>query len=156
MLGIILTVILGLGADQISKWAAAKYLAGGNDISVIGNFLKLHYLENRGAAFGILQGKMIFFVLITIFAVGLLIYLLRKEKNASIWFQIGIALILFGALGNFIDRIRLGYVIDFIKLDLVSFYEFPIFNVADIGVTIGTAIVILYELFIPGKERSRK
>ena len=102
-----------------------------------------------GAAWGMFEGKMFFFYAITAVAVGTLLYLMFKEKGKSKLLLTAYAFILAGAVGNFIDRIRLGYVVDMFKFE---FIDFPIFNVADICLTFGVIFLFYYVIF---KEQSK-
>lgn len=145
----ILIIGLGLIVDRLTKVYAVKNFIDNPITSPLINFT---YLENRGAAFGILQDKRIFFLLITLAIVGYLIYQLYKthHKNPPM-INISLAMIISGALGNFYDRLVNGYVVDFIEF---SFINFPIFNVADILVTLGCGLMIIYILFFDQKERN--
>ena len=139
----ILIIIVGLILDRLSKIYAINNFI---DKPIEGPIINLTYLENRGAAFGILQDKRIFFLLITIGIVCYLIYyFIKNYKNNPLILNIALSLIISGALGNFYDRAFNGYVVDFIEF---SFVNFPIFNIADIFVTIGCGVSIIYILFI--------
>lgn len=139
----ILIIITGLILDRLSKIYAINNFI---DKPIEGPIINLTYLENRGAAFGILQDKRIFFLLITIGIVCYLIYyFIKNYKNNPLILNIALSLIISGALGNFYDRAFNGYVVDFIEF---SFVNFPIFNIADIFVTIGCGLSIIYILFI--------
>ena len=119
--------------DQLSKIWALSALRGTEGIAVIPNVFELSYLENRGAAFGILQDHQIFFVLITVAAAVILTWIYRRipQTKKYIPLRISYALIMAGAFGNLIDRVFRGYVIDFIYFSLI---DFPVFNMADIYV----------------------
>ena len=133
LVGIALAVIL-LWLDQWTKQLAVNHLKGQADIELIPGVLKLHYLENHGAAFGILQNQQWFFVLMTLVILAVLLYVvIRMPKIAHYLpaFLLAFALIA-GALGNFYDRLVQKYVVDFIYFCLI---DFPIFNLADIYVT---------------------
>ncbi|MDD3751284.1 MAG: signal peptidase II, partial [Tissierellia bacterium] len=103
--------------------------------------------ENRGAAFSILQNQRIFFLVITVIMLIILGVIYFKNKNMSKLSKLSIAMIAGGAIGNFIDRLRLGYVIDFIDVRFGSFYNFPVFNIADSVVVCGTILMIILILF---------
>ncbi len=140
--GILVLVIF----DQISKFLASVYLKGTEGIVLIPNILKLQYLENRGMAFGMLQGKQIVFIIFCLVFLGIIFYIFyRIPKNRYYLPLIVIGAVLAGgAAGNFIDRLVYGYVIDFIYLECI---DFPIFNIADIYVVCGgiaLAAVILF------------
>lgn len=132
-LDLLITAVL-VGIDQFTKYLAVLFLKGQTSLVLIPGVLELKYLENRGAAFGILQGKKGFFVIMTILILCACLYTLWKmpaQKKYAFLHVLG-AVLAAGALGNFIDRVRLDYVVDFIYFSLI---DFPIFNVADIYVT---------------------
>ncbi len=134
--------------DQLSKQSAAKHLMYKKPFVILENFIQLHYVENRGAAFGILQDKKIFFVIITLTVVIItLYYLINNYYDLHKFTRIGVALLLAGAIGNLIDRVRLGYVIDFISVKLINAYDFPVFNIADISIVIGTVFIMFLVAF---------
>ena len=138
--------------DQYTKAIAVRYLKGQNPVPVISSVLYFLYIENRGAAFGFLQGAQIFFYLITIFVLFLILYVLRKlpDEKRYVPLYIVCVLIFSGAIGNFIDRVRQQYVVDFIYFKPI---DFPVFNVADIYVTTGAIImVLLFLLFYNDHE----
>lgn len=132
--------------DQGTKYLAVKELKNQASFVILQGVFELHYLENRGAAFGVLQGKKIFFITITLFMIILLIYVYGKLPAERRFYPLqGICIALFaGAIGNFIDRILHNYVIDFFYFSLINF---PIFNVADIYVTCAMALFIVLFLF---------
>ncbi len=134
--------------DQITKIWAINNLKNAGTITIIPNFFRLVYVENFGAAFGILQNKRWIFIVISVTVIiGIVFFLLRHYNKLNIIVKIALAMLLGGAIGNFIDRIRLGYVIDFLSFRLFNAYEFPVFNVADIFIVISTfAILILVML----------
>ena len=133
--------------DQLTKSWAVNVLNDGSSIKVIGNFLRFTYAENRGAAFSILQNQRWFFIVVTIVMLIVLAYIFFRTKNINKLSRLSIAMIAGGAIGNFIDRLMLGYVIDFIDVRFGSFYNFPIFNIADSFVVCGTILMIFLILF---------
>ncbi|WP_130819981.1 signal peptidase II [Anaerococcus vaginimassiliensis] len=144
----ILIIIAGIVLDRITKIYAVKHFIS-NPHS--GSLINLTYLENRGAAFGILQDKRILFVILTIAIVlYLLYYFITNLKSNPLVLNIAFSLIISGALGNFYDRLFQGYVVDFIEF---AFIDFPVFNIADILVTVGCGLLIIYILF-HGEKRS--
>lgn len=142
---IIILVII----DQASKWWTVQNIDLHQVIEVIPNVLSLTYIQNTGAAWSILEGQMIFFYIVTILVVGVLLYELHKHWRDSKVFALGFSFIIGGALGNFIDRLLLKYVVDMIKLE---FIDFPIFNLADTWLTVGVIIVLIYILFDKKEE----
>lgn len=139
----LLIILLGVITDRITKYWAFNELSKSGDIVIIKNIFSLSYLENRGAAFGILQNKLIFLSIITITVVCLMILYLFKYKPKSILMRISLSFIIGGAIGNLIDRLWYKYVVDFIYFHYGSIYSFPTFNVADIMVVVGTILLAL-------------
>ncbi len=134
--------------DQLSKNAAIKYLKGAGSHIIIPNFFRLTYVENFGAAFGILQNKKIFFIIITcVVVISLSFFLIKNYYKINIFMRLGLGMLLGGTIGNFIDRVRFGYVVDFFSFRLFNIYEFPVFNIADIAIVIGTFIILILILF---------
>lgn len=134
--------------DQLTKFGAIKYLKGQKPIVIIKNFIELTYVQNEGAAFGILQQKRTLFIIITLLVVILITFYLVKNYNSLTKLtHIGVATLLGGAIGNLIDRIRLGYVVDFISVRLINSYDFPVFNVADIAIVLSTILIVYIVLF---------
>ncbi len=134
---IIIAVVL---FDQLSKVLTLKYLAPIKDIPIIKNVFHLTYVENRGAAFGMLQNQKVFFVVTTIIILGAIYFYVCNNKPNR-FMTISLSLIVGGALGNFIDRIRLGFVVDYFNFTLINF---PVFNIADSAVVIGAFLVSIY------------
>ncbi|MBQ6560660.1 MAG: signal peptidase II [Erysipelotrichaceae bacterium] len=130
-------------ADQFSKFFIVRHFALGQKVSVIPGFFNLTNVRNTGAGFSILTDQTAFLSAVSVIAVIALIYLLRKEKD--LFTRISYLMIIAGALGNLIDRFRLGYVVDF--LDFYIFrYDFPVFNIADSFITIGCFLLILINI----------
>ena len=127
--------------DQLTKFLVVKYMTLGQSISVIDNFLYITSHRNEGAAWGILQGKMIFFYVVTLVVIGLVILWIRKlDIKKEKLLVIALSLILGGALGNFIDRVMYKHVVDFINKYIFG-YVFPIFNIADSALCIGVFLM---------------
>ncbi|MDT8716609.1 signal peptidase II [Clostridium sp. 19966] len=139
-------IVLGIIADRVTKIAAAKALSGGNEVVIIKNLFSFSYVENVGAAFGIFANKQIILSIITLIILSLIIFYMYKSKIKSKFFRIGASLVIGGAIGNLIDRIYRGYVIDFILLHYKDVYSWPNFNVADICVVFGTISLAIYIL----------
>ncbi len=115
-------------------------------IPVIGNFFLITSHRNRGAAFGILENQRWFFIIVTtIVVIGIIWYLQKVMKTNNKLLPLALSLVLGGAIGNFIDRILTGEVVDFLQFNFGS-YEFPIFNVADSCIVIGVGLIILDSL----------
>ncbi|HEP1819759.1 TPA: signal peptidase II [Streptococcus suis] len=135
----ILAAVL-IGLDQLVKaWTVANIELDTVEPFIKG-FMSLAYLRNYGAAWSILQNQQWFFTIVTIAAVTGLIWYYVKQIKGNLWTLFSLALMIAGALGNFIDRIRLGYVVDMFHLDFISF---PVFNVADMCLSIGVGILFI-------------
>lgn len=138
----LIIIVLGFILDRVTKiWA--KSLQGTDGIVVIKNFFDFSYLENRGAAFGIFQNKVIFLSIFTFMIIGGVIFYLFKYKPKSKFIRISLALIISGALGNLYDRVFYKYVVDFISLHYKEVYYYPTFNIADIMVVVGTIVLAI-------------
>lgn len=147
---IYLFVILFVVLDQVTKCAASKYLIH-NSIKIF-DWFKLDYVENRGAAFGFLDGKQTFFIVVTVFVLVFLAFFIYKYYSSLSTLEVLASILLFsGAIGNLIDRVVQGYVVDFISVRIFNVYDFPVFNFADIYVTFA---VIVYLISVLKYERS--
>ena len=140
-ISIFITIVI-LILDQITKFIITKTMQIGDSFEVIPNFLSITSHRNNGAAWVILSGKMAFFYIITVIILIILIVFFIKEAKHNLLMQIAISLLFAGALGNFIDRVLNGEVVDFVDTYIFS-YNFPIFNVADSSLTIGVVLVII-------------
>jgi signal peptidase II len=138
--------------DQASKFLIINNINLGQQIPVIGDFFNITHWKNTGAAWGILENGRLFFIPFTIVLSAVLIRI--HMKSDSKFLKLSITIILGGALGNFIDRAFRGSVVDFLQFIFGS-YQFPIFNVADSFVVIGTALMVYYILFMQ-KENEKK
>lgn len=132
-------IILGIIIDQIVKLAIVDQLGLSQHEVIINGIISLTYLRNNGAAWSLLEGQQWFFTITTIIVLIVAIWFLIKNINKN-WYAFGLTLIISGALGNFIDRIRQGYVVDMFQLDFINF---PIFNVADMLLSVGFVILFI-------------
>ncbi|MDO5028255.1 MAG: signal peptidase II [Bacillota bacterium] len=139
--------------DQLTKYIVLGQLKGRPPVIIIDNFLSFAYVENRGAAFGILQGRKIFFIIITLISVAIISYILIfNYKKLPKTIIISLGAILGGTIGNFIDRIRLGYVVDFVSMRFFDKYDFAVFNLADAFIVLGAFFLMIYIIFFEGKK----
>lgn len=147
----LMLVIGGVFLDQITKWLSVIFLEGHEPIRIIPYFLRLEFLDggNTGAAWGMFSDqRWVFITVSTVALIGVLLYVyIKRPKNKLL--MASLALIVAGGIGNMIDRVFLGFVIDFITFD---FMEFPIFNGADSFVCIGAALLMLYLIIETVKE----
>ena len=148
----LLSIVMIL-VDQLTKYMIVKSMEIGESISIIGDILKITSHRNYGAAWGMLQNQMMFFYIITVIVLIALCYFYYKEAADNLLMQSGLMFIFAGAIGNFIDRLFRGNVVDFIDTRIIN-YDFPIFNVADSCLTIGV-FILLYELLINQKEEKQ-
>ncbi|AJY77863.1 signal peptidase II [Paenibacillus beijingensis] len=141
--------------DFITKKIVANNMTIGEQIPVIGNFFVLTSIRNTGAAFSIFEGARYFFLFITLIVVaGIVWYIRRARESGSLLLITALGMVLGGAVGNFLDRAIYGEVVDFLQLNFGS-YTFPIFNVADIGITVGVALIVLDSL-LSGNDKAEK
>lgn len=135
--------------DQVTKILAVKYLMPVDTVPIIKSVLHLTYLENTGAAFGSLKNSRWVFLAVSTFAIIALVFYMFRFKPKNRVLSAGLAFIIGGGIGNMIDRIAKGYVVDFVDFRLVNF---AVFNVADSFVCVGAALVIIYIFFFAEKE----
>ena len=146
-IGCVLLILL----DQVTKLLALQNLKGQNPVTLIPDVFQLLYVENRGAAFGILQNRQWVFLIITVIVLAALVWALPKIPQERHFLPLTLCLCFIGAgaVGNMIDRIGQGYVVDFLYFKLINF---PIFNVADCYVTISAFLLILLVFFYYREE----
>ena len=147
-----LPFISGLLLDRITKYLVVYNMSYLESIPVIPNFFYLTYTFNKGAAFSILQGRTIFLIIVTILALMFVFYFLYKLPKTNRFMRFSLGLTTAGIVGNFIDRIRFGQVVDFF-----DFRFFPIFNIADICIVVGIILVALEVIktdIIPEKRKN--
>ena len=149
MLVMILLIIAFIYLDQLSKYLAVIYLKGGESFPIIKNVLHLTYVENEGAAFGMLKDhRWIFMIISSVAIIGLFVYLVKNHKASRLQ-NVALTMIIAGGIGNMIDRVVLGYVVDFIDFTLINF---AIFNVADSFVCVGVGLLIICLLMTLKRE----
>lgn len=146
-----------VGLDQLTKWAIVKWVPLYGKVSV-NSFLNITHQENPGAAFSFLADaagwqRWFFTVLAIAVSVVIVVWLWRLRHSGQRVLTVGLALVLGGALGNVIDRVRLGHVIDFIQV-LIAGWPFPSFNVADSAISVGAVLLVIDALFLSGKQQA--
>lgn len=147
----IIAVIIIL-IDQVTKWLVVTKMELYEQIPIIDNFFYLTSHRNKGAAWGILQGQMLFFYIVTIIVVIGIIYYMQKYARESKLLAYSLSLVLGGAIGNFIDRLFRKEVVDF--FDFIIFtYDYPIFNIADAALVVGVILLIIYTVLDEKKKR---
>jgi signal peptidase II len=151
----ILIVILALvGADQLSKYLAEAAMPLNDSVAWIEGFLYITHHHNEGAAWGLFPGATWFFYIVTAIALSVFGYLsMDIDFKRAKFYSVGIVLLIAGTIGNFIDRVRFGYVVDFIDVYIFS-YDYPIFNFADSYLTIGVILFAIDLLFFEAKRKA--
>lgn len=140
---IFISILLLILLDQAVKGYVVKEIPLGGMRRFIPKVVSLTYLKNSGAAFSMLENQQWFFAIITLIAMGAAFVYLYRHIKGSLWLLLGLTLIISGGIGNFIDRLRQGFVVDMFHLD---FMNFAIFNVADIYLSIGVGLLLIYLL----------
>lgn len=152
----ILLALALLIIDQLSKYFTVNRLAYDGSVQIIPNVLHLTYVENRGMAFGLLQGQVFLFSIVIVFAVaGILYFYFKKTTKDQKILRLSLMMILAGALGNYIDRWTYGFVVDMIDVRIFSFWNW-VFNLADTYIVIGCILLFIYYIFIDGKKENEK
>lgn len=151
MIYILITLIVAF--DQLTKYWAVRALMSGRSIMLIPDVFQLTYVENRGAAFSFLQNQIPFFVCVTTIVLIAIAYSFRKKMVLTSLGRLGLIFIAGGAIGNLIDRILRGFVVDMFYF---SFIDFPVFNVADIFIVIGGGLFVYYVLFQHDRIKARE
>jgi len=148
--------ILGIAIiflDQVTKLLVVKFMELGESIPLIDGFLYFTSHRNEGAAWGMLQGRMWLFYIITVFVIVVLVMFYKREAKTSLLLQTSLVLLMAGAIGNFIDRLLFQKVVDFV--DTVIFgYDFPIFNVADASLTAGVILMVIQIFFFDKGDKN--
>ena len=145
MLWTLLMIATAVALDQWTKYLAVTHLQPIDTLPILENILHLTYLENRGAAFGMLANHRWIFMILSTVSILLLLWWLLKEKPKSWWITVAGAMIVGGGIGNMIDRVALGYVVDFIDVRAIDFY---VFNVADSFVCVGCGMILVWTLYM--------
>lgn len=151
-------IALVVFADQASKLWIVSHFSLYESVHVIPGFFNLTYLTNTGAAFGFLAGhpavwRHTFFICVALVALGVIFVLFFRLRRESYWYELSLAMIAGGAMGNLVDRIRHGAVTDFLDF-YVGGYHWPAFNVADSAITVGVTIFLVYNLFFEAKGKA--
>ncbi|MHA6258634.1 signal peptidase II [Sporosarcina sp. CAU 1771] len=142
--------------DQLTKWLVVKNMNLGERIEILEPYLALFSHRNKGAAWGMLEGQMWLFYIVTVVVAGGIIYYFHKEAKGYPLFGLSLMLLLGGAIGNFIDRLWRKEVVDFVDVLIpIINYDFPIFNVADAALTVGVVLVIVH-IIVDEKKNKKK
>ncbi|MBO4750224.1 MAG: signal peptidase II [Lachnospiraceae bacterium] len=149
--GDVLLAVLLIAFDQWTKALAIAKLKGSDPFVILRNVFELEYLENRGSAFGMFQGKKIFLLIVGVILMAFLLYFLYKAPATKRFVPLRLlaVFIMAGGIGNMIDRFVLGYVVDFFSFVLI---HFPVFNVADVYITVSTILLAVFLIFVYKEE----
>ena len=142
-----------LASDMWVKHWTVEVLKEMGSMEVLPGFLALTYAENKGAAFSMLSGARWFFIVVAAIFIGILWYMYKKNYFTTWWSKLGAVMIVAGTVGNAIDRVRYGYVVDMFE---VLFIKFAIFNVADIFITVGAVFFLLYMFVTEFDDKKKK
>lgn len=137
-------IFLIIAFDQITKYFASLNLKNADAVGFIPGLVQFRYAENTGMAFSMLSGARWVFILVTVIACVLVLYYLFSDRCKSLWLYWSLGVIVSGGIGNLIDRIKFGYVVDFIE---PTFVDFAVFNIADCAVTCGAVSLIAYLVY---------
>jgi len=140
----ILAAVLLTAADQLIKYIVINNISPTDMIEVIPGILNFVYVKNTGAAFSLLSGKTFILSIVSLAVCVFLVWYLLKKKPKSKFFMLSLGMILGGAVGNLIDRVFRGFVVDYIE---ACFINFPVFNLADIAITLGAVMLMIYVIF---------
>jgi signal peptidase II len=143
-------------ADQVAKNAVVGTIVRNQRVPVLGNVLRFTNIRNSGAVFGIMRGAGSYFTLFSVVAAGVLLIVLFFARKSSILVKVSLGMVLGGALGNLIDRLRFGAVVDFIDVGFGEAARWPCFNIADAAITLGVVLIIGNALRMSGSETSNE
>ncbi len=149
-------IILGIGVlllDIMTKLVAELQLMKVDTIALWKNVFHLTYVENTGIAFGMFQNARLLFITVSILVLVILAALYTKTTNRTQWLKVGTSLVFGGAIGNLVERLAKGYVVDFLDFRLI---HFPVFNVADIAVCVGAVLLMIHFMISEEKEKAGK
>ena len=150
----IVLILILVGADQLSKYLIDSNMLEGETIPIINEFFHITYVKNRGIAFGMFQGKLDIISIATVIAIVAIAYYLYKEKNKlSLVEKMGFIYILAGAIGNMIDRVFRGFVVDMVDFRGIWSY---VFNLADVWINMGVIFVLLDQLILRKKRENEE
>ena len=147
-----LIIIAAVAVDQLIKKLIVNTMALYESIPVLQDVFHITYIRNTGAAFSIMEGQISVLILLPVVMItAAVVFMIIKRRTAHPLLMTSVAMIAGGGIGNLIDRVALGYVVDYL-----DFRVFPIFNAADIFVCVGCGLLILYVLFIDGKQDGKR
>ncbi|HEY7526625.1 MAG TPA: signal peptidase II [Candidatus Limnocylindria bacterium] len=151
LLALTVTALLIVVVDQVTKALVVANLDIGQQVPVLGDLLMIWHVQNRGAAFSLFQGALPLMYLVTLIALGMLVYFYRAFAERGLWLQMLLGVILGGVIGNFVDRVRLGYVTDWLSMGIGDL-RWPTYNVADASMFCGIGALVIYLTFFEARR----
>jgi signal peptidase II len=142
---LLLAGLIILVADQLTKALVVANLVPGQQVRVVGDLVQIWHAQNRGAAFNLFQGDSILFLVVSLLSLGMVSFFHRSLRDRAWWVHLVLGIVLGGTLGNFVDRLRQGYVTDWISIGIGD-TRWPTFNVADSSIVLGIGALVLYLL----------
>jgi len=149
---LLVTALSILLADQVTKALVVTNLAVGEKARLLGDLVQVWHAQNRGAAFSLFQGGTVVFLVVSVLSIGMVAYFHRSLRDRTPWLHVVLGIVLGGTLGNFTDRLRQGYVTDWLSVGIGD-TRWPTFNVADASVVVGIGILVLYLLLTSPDRR---
>jgi signal peptidase II len=144
------TAVVLYVADQVTKWLVVSNIESGERVPVVGEFIQLWHVRNTGAAFSLFEGASWLFLPVHLLAIAMIIYFFRQFRDRGPWIHVVLGAILAGSLGNLTDRLRFGYVVDFVSVGIGDL-RWPTFNVADPSLVIGILLLVAYLTVADGR-----
>lgn len=155
-MGLAILLAVGVGVltfDQVTKALIVANLPLGSTVPIVGDLVIFWHVRNAGAAFSLFQGGTVLFLVVTVVALGMIVYFHRAFAGRSLWLEALLGLILGGTLGNLVDRVRQGYVTDFVSVGFGS-VRFPTFNVADSSIVVGIGILVIVLMLLDRRQET--
>lgn len=155
-MGLAILLAVGVGVltfDQVTKALIVANLPLGSSVPIVGDLVIFWHVRNAGAAFSLFQGGTVLFLVVTVVALGMIVYFHRAFAGRSLWLEALLGLILGGTLGNLVDRVRQGYVTDFVSVGFGS-VRFPTFNVADSSIVVGIGILVIVLMLLDRRQET--
>lgn len=155
-MGLAILLAVGVGVltfDQVTKALIVANLPLGSSVPIVGDLVIFWHVRNAGAAFSLFQGGTVLFLVVTVVALGMIVYFHRAFAGRSLWLEALLGLILGGTLGNLVDRVRQGYVTDFVSVGFGS-VRFPTFNMADSSIVVGIGILVIVLMLLDRRQET--
>jgi signal peptidase II len=152
---LLLTALAILLSDQLTKALVVANVVVGERVPVVGDVVQIWHAQNAGAAFSLFQGGTLIFLVVSILSVGMVAYFHRTLRERAWWLHVVLGIVLGGTLGNFVDRVRQGYVTDWVSVGIGDL-RWPTFNVADSSIVVGIGVLVIYLAFSSPDRREAR